>query len=123
MSGKAFFGKEVEPKGKYADLAILVTQKDGATVNRWLSCNNHFVIERKLSSKDTWYWEISPFNKNHPDDCGEQSHSNELPSSQYQREPRREEQPQYKQEPRYSRDDRPAPMPEVSQEEDDDIPF
>ena len=128
---KVFTGRCFKPRFENIIAEVSLTVEDIDKLRDWALANEgRITLQVSRAKSGKVYSEINTYKKNPPDSgCGKYAQSNELPSSQYQREPRREEQPQYKQESRYGRDDRPAPLPEppptpeVSREEDDDIPF
>ena len=129
---KVFIGRCFKPRFENIIAEISLNIEDIDKLRDWALANEGRItlqVSRAKSGKE--YGEINTFKKNPPANF---QHESGRQSNGYNAPPERErEQPQYNREPqqesRYGRDDRPAPipepppMPEVSQEEDDDIPF
>lgn len=127
---KVFCGRCFTPRFPNIIAEVSMTTEEWLLGAAWAKANEDRVTLQVSESKSgKIYSEINTYKKNPPanfqQESGRQSDGYSAPSKR--------EQPKYNREPqqesRYSRDDRPAPMPEsppmpeVNQEEDDDIPF
>ena len=127
---KVFCGRCFKPRFPNIIAEVSMTTEEWLLGAAWAKANeDRATLQVSESKSGKIYSEINTYKKNPPANFQQE---NGRQSNGYNTPPERE-QPQYNREPRqesrYSRDDRPAPipepppMPEVSQEEDDDIPF
>lgn len=123
---KVFTGRCFKPRFENIIAEVSLTVEDIDKLRDWALANEgRITLQVSRAKSGKVYSEINTYKKNPPanfqQESGRQSNGYSAPSEREYREPQ--------QESRYSRDDRPAPMsepppmPEVSQEEDDDIPF
>lgn len=123
---KVFTGRCFKPRFENIIAEVSLTVEDIDKLRDWALANEgRITLQVSRAKSGKVYSEINTYKKNPPanfqQESGRQSNGYSAPSEREYREPQ--------QESRYSRDDRPAPMPEsppmpeVNQEEDDDIPF